>query len=78
MFKLTSPIFTIPVEFASENRPVEPQGKRSDNEIIHALNQHIPITSERNLWGYWHSGIDSIPKWSRRNAIGWVCLLGPE
>lgn len=60
-------------------RPV-PQSKidrRSDAEIVDSLLQHRPVTTEKNVWAYWHSGISNMPAWTRRNVVNWVRKLGP-
>ncbi|ORY01288.1 hypothetical protein BCR34DRAFT_575029 [Clohesyomyces aquaticus] len=68
----------IPVEFQSQLRYVDAQDPRSDSEILEALTKHAPITSEKNVWTYWHAGIKAMPAWCRRNIINWVRLLGPS
>jgi hypothetical protein len=50
---------------------------RSDNEIAHQLRTFSPPTeSEKNVWGYWHTGFDSMPPWTQRNVINWVRRFG--
>ncbi|KAF2807566.1 uncharacterized protein BDZ99DRAFT_419922 [Mytilinidion resinicola] len=70
--------FAIPEEFASKLRFVDALDKRSDEEILDSLAKHTPITSEKNVWTYWHSGLRSMPPWCQRNIINWVRLLGPS
>ncbi|KAK6527431.1 hypothetical protein TWF694_004420 [Orbilia ellipsospora] len=69
--------FEIPEEFRSELRYVQPHDNRTDAEIIQVLTSPKPITSERNLWGFWHSGVESMPGWCQRNVASWVRLCGP-
>jgi hypothetical protein len=45
--------FEIPAEFASQLRHVPSKDTRTDAEIIATLNDHAPITSEKNIWTYW-------------------------
>jgi hypothetical protein len=71
---MTTPKFQIPPKYASQLRYVEPKDTRSDAEILEALTKHVPITSEKNIWAYWHSGILSMPAWCQRNVINWVRL----
>jgi hypothetical protein len=49
---------------------------RSDQEIINELNTHVPVTSERNLWIFWDSGIESMPAWTQRSVINCVRRQG--
>ncbi|KAF2794770.1 hypothetical protein K505DRAFT_241388 [Melanomma pulvis-pyrius CBS 109.77] len=69
---------TVPSEFQSHVRYVESKDKRTDAEIIESLSKNTPITSEKNVWTYWHSGVKSMPSWCQRNIINWVRLLGPD
>lgn len=64
----------IPDEYKSQLRLVSPKDTRSDAEILHSLEQHVPITSEKNIWTYWHSGVANMPSWCQRNIINWVRL----
>ena len=70
--------FLIPPESQSQVRRVESKDTRSDAEIIESLTKHSPITSEKNVWTYWHAGVYEIPGWCQQNIINWVRLLGPE
>ncbi|GAP88425.1 putative capsule polysaccharide biosynthesis protein [Rosellinia necatrix] len=51
---------------------------RSDEEIAQWLQEPHPITSDKNVWAYWHTGWATLPPWVRRNLIGWVRRLGPS
>ncbi|KAJ3578607.1 hypothetical protein NPX13_g1958 [Xylaria arbuscula] len=51
---------------------------RSDSEIAAWLQQPHPITSDKNVWAFWHSGFENLPPWVQRNIIGWVRRVGPE
>ncbi|KAK6072777.1 capsule polysaccharide biosynthesis protein [Seiridium cupressi] len=51
---------------------------RTDKEIISALLQFQPVTSEKNLWTFWDTGFWGMRPYVRRNIIGWVRRLGPE
>lgn len=48
--------------------------KRTDDEILQSLTQHVPITSEKNIWGHWDSGIGMMPAWCQRNIVTWIRL----
>ncbi|KAK7458516.1 capsule polysaccharide biosynthesis protein [Colletotrichum acutatum] len=75
---MSSPKFQIPPEFKSKLRHVEPLDSRSDQEILKSLKSPISVTSEKNIWAFWDSGLDDIPSWGQRNIINWARLCGPE
>lgn len=66
--------FTIPKEFQGQLRYAEPSDQRSDAEILASLATHVPVTSEKNLWAYWDTGVAAMPAWCQRNVIGWTKL----
>ena len=70
--------FTIPEEYLSELTPAAPKDTRTDAEILESLSQYKPVTSEKNVWAYWHSGLSAMPGWCRRNVISWVRICGPS
>lgn len=70
--------FTIPPADSSELRPIEPKDNRSDKEILAALSQHVPVTSEKNIWAFWDKGIDKMPGWCQRNVFDWVRINGGD
>ncbi|KIA75900.1 hypothetical protein HK57_00305 [Aspergillus ustus] len=70
--------FTIPKEFQDQLEPAEPLDTRSDEEILASLSEHRPVTSEKNIWAYWHAGISDMPKWCQRNIIDWHRICGPS
>ncbi|USW59771.1 Putative afumC-like glycosyltransferase, nucleotide-diphospho-sugar transferase [Septoria linicola] len=69
-----APKFPIPLEFQHDLRYVELEDTRSDQEILQSLTRHTPITSEKNIWTFWHAGIAAMPAWCQRNVINWVRL----
>jgi hypothetical protein len=75
---MAQPEFQIPGEYASKVTRVESKDKRTDAEILNTLTTHTSITSEKNIWTYWHAGIQNMPKWTQRNIINWVRLHGSE
>jgi hypothetical protein len=75
---MQDPQFPIPPEFQDQLHFVEPLDKRSDDEILDSLAKFAPVTSEKNIWAYWHSGVLSMPPWCQRNIIGWARLCGPS
>ncbi|EEQ86131.1 capsule polysaccharide biosynthesis protein [Blastomyces dermatitidis ER-3] len=70
--------FTIPPEFQGDLKYVEPRHARTDEEIISALNAFTPVESEKNIWAFWDSGIQSMPGWCKRNVANWSRLCGPS
>ena len=68
----------IPDKFRSQLRYVEAKDERSDAEILESLTQNVPITSEKNIWTYWHSGVRNMPSWCQRNIFNWVRLHGDD
>ncbi|KAL4870595.1 hypothetical protein BDV12DRAFT_207610 [Aspergillus spectabilis] len=75
MFK---PTFSIPDEYRTHLRHVPALDTRPDEEILHSLNTYQAITSEKNIWAFWHSGLNSMPPWCQRNVINWARLHGAE
>ncbi|KAI0459175.1 capsular polysaccharide synthesis protein-domain-containing protein [Xylaria acuta] len=51
---------------------------RSDEEIAAWLQKPHPITSDKNVWAFWHQGYAQMAPWVQRNVINWVRRLGPE
>lgn len=51
---------------------------RSDEEIAAWLQKPHPITSDKNVWAYWHQGYAQMPPWVQRNVMNWVRRLGPD
>ena len=51
---------------------------RSDEEISEWLQRCHPVTSNKNVWAYWHTGFAKMAPWVQRNIINWVRRLGPE
>ncbi|KOS19845.1 hypothetical protein ESCO_005736 [Escovopsis weberi] len=58
--------------------PAERIDSRTDEEILAWLQEPHPVTSEKNVWAFWHSGLTNAPPWVQRCIIGWVRRLGPE
>jgi hypothetical protein len=77
-FKMANPQLTIPEEFRSDLHYVDALDKRSDEEILDSLTKHAPVTSEKNVWTYWHAGVRSMPAWCQRNIVSWIRLCGPS
>ncbi|KAI0554080.1 capsular polysaccharide synthesis protein-domain-containing protein [Xylaria curta] len=51
---------------------------RSDDEIAAWLQKPHPITSDKNVWAFWHQGYAQMPPWVQRNVINWVRRLGSD
>ncbi|KAJ5689351.1 hypothetical protein N7462_003743 [Penicillium macrosclerotiorum] len=69
---------TIPENYRDKLEHIETKDCREDAEILAALQEHRPVTSEKNVWAYWHAGLQNMPKWCQRNVIDWVRILGPD
>ncbi|KAL3485753.1 hypothetical protein BJX62DRAFT_242631 [Aspergillus germanicus] len=70
--------FTIPAEYRSQLEPVELLDTRTDEEILASLLAHRPVTSEKNIWAFWHAGVTGMPRWCQRNIIDWHRICGPS
>lgn len=44
---------------------------RPDAEIDHDLLHPPPVTAEKNVWFYWHSGFESMHPYTQRNIRAW-------
>jgi hypothetical protein len=64
--------YQIPDEYRHELRYVEPADTRPDIELLAALEKHVPVTGEKNVWAFWNSGISAIPPWCQRNIASWI------
>ncbi len=71
-------MYEIPEEYQSQLKRVASKDCRTDGEILESLTTHTPVTSEKNIWTYWHAGVQEMPAWTQRNIINWVRLHGPE
>ncbi|KAI1080063.1 capsular polysaccharide synthesis protein-domain-containing protein [Whalleya microplaca] len=58
--------------------PPEKLDLRSDDEITAQLKKRHPVTSDKNVWAFWHSGFSQMTPWVQRNIINWVRRLGPD
>ena len=68
----------IPPEFQDQLTFRKNEDERTDTEILQSLSTYRPVTSEKNVWAFWHSGAASMPAWQQRNVIDWIRLLGPS
>ncbi|OGM42780.1 hypothetical protein ABOM_009019 [Aspergillus bombycis] len=69
--------FSIPAAYRDKLTPVEVTDERTDGEILATFQEYQPVTSEKNVWAYWHAGVENMPKWCQKNVIDWVRILGP-
>ncbi|PYH91136.1 hypothetical protein BO71DRAFT_401648 [Aspergillus ellipticus CBS 707.79] len=44
---------------------------RSDDEIDHALLNPTPVTDDKNIWFFWHSGYTNMHPYTKRNVRTW-------
>jgi hypothetical protein len=73
---MTDRKISISEEFRSQLQYIEALDRQSDEEPLEYLLRKVPVTSEKNVWTYWHSGFKSMPAWCQRNIFGWVRLNG--
>jgi len=69
---------SIPPEYQDQLELVEVTDTRTDEEILQVITQHAPVTSEKNIWAFWHSGVRNMPGWCQRNVVDWVRICGPD
>ena len=65
-------MYAIPPEFQDQLRLAKFTELGADFGILESLGHHVPVTSEKNIWAFWHSGVESMPAWCKRNVIDWV------
>ncbi|KAK4099534.1 capsule polysaccharide biosynthesis protein [Parathielavia hyrcaniae] len=70
--------FPIPQSYADKLEEIEVHDRRTDEDILASLNQFVLVTSEKNIWSFWHDGVLNMPTWCQRNAVDWVRICGPE
>lgn len=58
-------------------RPLPHTDNRTDEEIILAILNPPPVTTEENVWAFWDKGYEAMPPWQKRNVLGWARILGP-
>lgn len=75
---MQDPRFPIPAEFRSALHYVESLDTRTDQEILDSLSKYVRVTSEKNLWTFWHAGVQAMPGWCQRNVVNWLRLCGPS
>jgi hypothetical protein len=69
---------SIPEAYKSQLCYVEARDSRTDADIIESLTKLAPVTSEKNIWTYWHAGVKAMPSWCQHNIINWVRLHGSD
>lgn len=70
--------FKIPAEFENESHYNDALDQRADQELTEMLQNPPPVTTEKNVWKYWHLSFDNMPSWSQRNVLNWMKLNGPN
>ncbi|KAI1300619.1 hypothetical protein F5Y03DRAFT_363897 [Xylaria venustula] len=51
---------------------------RTDEEIEEFVSTYRQVKNEKNCWTFWYSGFEKMPRWCKRNVVGWVRRLGPD
>ncbi|KAF7333850.1 Capsule polysaccharide biosynthesis [Mycena venus] len=69
---------SIPPEYKNQLSLFDVVDTRTDAEILQTLTQYAPVTSEKNIWAFWHSGVRNMPGWCQRNVTDWVRICGPD
>ncbi|KAK7022260.1 capsule polysaccharide biosynthesis, partial [Favolaschia claudopus] len=69
--------FSIPLEYKDQLKVADIVDERTNEEILQTLAHHAPVTSEKNLWAFWDSGLSNMPAWCQRNVLDWVRICGP-
>ena len=64
--------FDIPPAYQDQLSFRQTRDGRSDADVLESLSTFRPVTSEKNIWAFWHSGIHSMPAWCQRNVCAWV------
>ncbi|KAH8671736.1 hypothetical protein BX600DRAFT_487139 [Xylariales sp. PMI_506] len=70
--------FEIPPQYQDLLELIEPLDTRPEGDILKSLAQYAPVTSEKNIWAFWHSGVLEMPAWCQRNVLDWVKICGPS
>ncbi|KAK1977030.1 capsule polysaccharide biosynthesis protein [Colletotrichum cereale] len=71
------PKFPILAKYRNLLETYDVDGRTSD-EILQQIGQHVPVTSKKNIWAFWDSGLVNTPLWARRNLVDWVRICGLE
>lgn len=53
----TEPNYAIPEKYRSLLEIVDVVDSRPEDEILQQLSQHVPVTSEKNMWAFWDTGL---------------------
>ncbi|KAJ7095912.1 hypothetical protein B0H15DRAFT_1019941 [Mycena belliarum] len=69
---------SIPPQYQDQLEPIQVIDTRTDSAILHSLTVHAPVTSQKNIWAFWHSGVLNMPGWCQRNVVDWVRICGPK
>lgn len=64
--------FDIPPQYKDVLEPVELLDTRNYDEILESLTRYVPVTSEKNVWAFWHAGLRLMPSWNQRNVVDWI------
>ena len=76
MHPTTTPIIgSWPIKPGLKLIPESRLDNRSDEKIVSSLQEYRPVTSEKNVWAFWHSGFVNSPPWVQRTVINWVRRL---
>ncbi|KAL9081482.1 MAG: hypothetical protein Q9157_000040 [Trypethelium eluteriae] len=70
--------YSLPHKLEGKLKVIPSRDCRPSEEIISNIKAPPPVTTEQNVWAFWHSGLDNMPAWTKRNVVNWARLLGPD
>ncbi|KAL5044719.1 hypothetical protein BDW71DRAFT_215553 [Aspergillus fruticulosus] len=68
----------IPEEYRDQLERADPLDTRTNEQLSSSLASYQPVTSEKNIWAFWHAGLDAMPAWCQRNVADWQRICGPS
>ncbi|KAH0496033.1 hypothetical protein TgHK011_009551 [Trichoderma gracile] len=63
--------FSYPMPEGVHAIPKDQLDLRSDSEVDHDLLNPKPVSDEKNIWFFWHSGFDKMHNYTRRTVRNW-------
>ncbi|KAI1076840.1 hypothetical protein F5B20DRAFT_553928 [Whalleya microplaca] len=64
-------VLNYPIPAGLHPIPYEQLDARPDSEIDHDLLHPRPVSNEKNIWFFWHSGYKSMHSYTKRNIRAW-------
>lgn len=63
--------FSYPIPAGLHAIPAARLDLRPDNEVDHVLQQPRPVTSDKNIWFFWHKGYMQMHPYAKRTVRAW-------